>query len=462
MCSCLKGSRVAAERRAGRCWSWLAALAHSARYPTAALAVAALLLALLQLFLGRHLARQQLQQQGAEVTANLLLGEVALERFSPESLAALSGMRLGVGPRPAAACDWQRPGSCDQPDRLQTLRQQARQLQRLLCLRLGRCPLLLPAAGSSRGVWVEMLSPLETVWLFVPLPDPDGWPPDPWLLLIALLTGGLAGGLLHQLIEVNAPLRRLQEALTRVGEPQEQEQALPPGGSPAVRQLSRQVQALQERLVRGERERRTMLAGIAHDLRAPLTRLRLRTIPAVAEGGAVAADLDALERITAQFLQFAGADSQEPAVLLPLQELLAETAAVVGELPLELDLMPLQRRVRPTALARAVRNLLENAIDHGQPPLRLVLRPGEGGEREGFRIEVWDQGAGIAASDWQRALTPFVRLDGARRGRGHSGLGLAIAARIARDHGGQLRRLEGRPGFGVGLSGHSLAPVPEG
>lgn len=455
---------MVAERRAGRGGAWLAALARSARYPAAALAVAALLLALLQLFLGRHLARQQLQQQGVELAANLLLAEVALERFSPESLAALSGMRLAVGPRPAAACSWQRPSSCDQPERLPSLRPQARQLQQLLCLRLGRCPQLLPAAGASRGLWVEMLSPLETVWLFVPLPDPRGWPPDPWLLLIALLTGGLAGGLLHQLIEVDGPLRRLQQALARVGEPQalEREQALPQRGSPAVRRLTQHVQALQERLARSEHERRTMLAGIAHDLRAPLTRLRLRAIPAAAEGSAVAADLDALERITAQFLQFAGADSQEPAVRLPLQELLAETAAVVGELPLELDLVPLQRRVRPTALARAVRNLLENAIAHGQPPLRLVLRPGPAGEPEGFRIEVWDRGGGITASDWPRALTPFVRLDGARRGRGHSGLGLAIAARIAGDHGGQLQRLEGEPGFGVGLSGHSLAPAPEG
>jgi two-component system osmolarity sensor histidine kinase EnvZ len=454
---------VAAERRPLRTPTWLMPLLRRGLYPVASLAVAALLLALLQLFLGRHLARQHLQQQGAEVAANLLLGELALERFSPESLAAMSGMRLAVGSRPATACSWQQPDRCDRPERVQSLRPQARQLQQLLCLRLGRCPPLLPDAGAGRGVWMELNSPLERVWLFVPLPHPGGWPPDPWLLLIALLTGGLAGGLLHQLIEVNGPLRRLQGALARMGEPQELQPALPLRGSPAVRRLSRHVQALQERLVRSERERRTMLAGIAHDLRAPLTRLRLRLQGSATadDGGAVSIDLDALERITTQFLQFAGADSQEPAVWLPLQELLAETAAVVGDLPLELDLVPLQRCVRPTALTRALRNLLDNAIAYGQPPLRVVLRPGAPGEREGFRIEIWDRGAGIAAADWQRALMPFVRLDGARGGRGHTGLGLAIAARIARDHGGDLLRLEGSAGFGVGLSGHSLAPAPE-
>jgi two-component system osmolarity sensor histidine kinase EnvZ len=79
----------------------------------------------------------------------------------------------------------------------------------------------------------------------------------------------------------------------------------------------------------------------------------------------------------------------------------------------------------------------------------------------GFVIEVWDSGAGIAAEAWPIALEPFQRLDAARGGQGHCGLGLAIADRIARQHGGDLRRLEAAGGFGVALTGRSLpSPAP--
>lgn len=166
------------------------------------------------------------------------------------------------------------------------------------------------------------------------------------------------------------------------------------------------------------------------------------------------ADIRSIERITRQFMIFAGAEADETPVLVPLDALVAEAAAAVGEVPLALDLEPLVRRVRPIAVARAVGNLLDNALAYGQPPLRLVLRPlgpGEGkgrphGEAEavesGFEIQVWDCGEGIGPQQWDRAMTPFQRLDRARGWEGHCGLGLAIAAKVARDHGGDLRRLE--------------------
>jgi two-component system osmolarity sensor histidine kinase EnvZ len=224
------------------------------------------------------------------------------------------------------------------------------------------------------------------------------------------------------------------------------------------------------RLEAASRERATMLAGIGHDLRSPLTRLRLRLAlaaeaPMAAADLALAeADLAALERITRQFLVFAGAEAAEPALLVPLEHLLAEAAAGV-ELPLELDLPPLERRVRPTALARAIANLLDNACAHGRPPLRLVLRPWSPppadlrdaqAEEQGFEIQVWDRGEGIPAAAWARARQPFQRLDPARGDPGHCGLGLAIAERVAIDHGGGLERLVGPHGFAITLRGRSL------
>jgi two-component system osmolarity sensor histidine kinase EnvZ len=100
-----------------------------------------------------------------------------------------------------------------------------------------------------------------------------------------------------------------------------------------------------------------------------------------------------------------------------------------------------------------VGNLLENALSHGRPPLRLVLR---GIGEEGFAIEVGDGGEGIRPDEWERALQPFQRLDWARGVQGHCGLGLAIADRVAREHGGELSCRQEQGGFTVVLRGRSL------
>ena len=275
---------------------------------------------------------------------------------------------------------------------------------------------------------------------------------------LALVAGSLASLLLFLALEVQRPLRRLEGALAKVGLDSElpQAQLVASGGTAAVRRLTQRFNAMLNRIEATDRERRTMLAGLAHDLRSPLTRLRLRLASsgplAADERRRAEADLAALERITSQFLQFIGAETQEEPVLVPLEALVAEAANGVAQVQLELE--PMGRWVQPIALARAIANLLDNAAIHGQPPLRLVLRSiGQ----EGFAIEVWDAGPGIAEADWERALMPFQRLDPARSGVGHSGLGMAIAARVAQAHGGSLERLApARGGFAVVLKGRSL------
>ncbi len=275
--------------------------------------------------------------------------------------------------------------------------------------------------------------PLEPVWLFTSLPPAQKWPPDPLVLSLALVSGSGVAMLSFLWLEVQRPLARMEQALGRVG----REAQLPPlaqRGTGAVRRLTHRFNAMVRRLETSERERATMLAGIAHDLKSPITRLRLR-LSCLAlseeERSRSEADLDALERITSQFLLFAGGGDAEVPVRLPLDQLLAELSAPYDPADLLLDLEPLERRVQPTALARAVGNLIDNALSYGVPPLRLVLRgkPGPGGEEgESFRIEVWDRGEGIPEPRWEQALMPFQRLDEARGGKGHCGLGLAIAA----------------------------------
>lgn len=201
-----------------------------------------------------------------------------------------------------------------------------------------------------------------------------------------------------------------------------------------------------------------MLAGIAHDLSSPITRLRLRlglTGLAASDLQQAEADLAALERITSQFLLFAGGGDLEPDVAVPLEQLLAESAAGLDADTLALDLQPLVRVVQPVALARAVANLIDNARLYGAPPLRLELHEAEP-PGQGFRIVLWDGGPGIDAAHWQQALMAFQRLDAARGGSGHSGLGLAIAQRVAQAHGGGLERLTSNAhGFGIALWGTS-------
>jgi two-component system osmolarity sensor histidine kinase EnvZ len=428
------------------------------RYGAAALVAAGLALLLLQLLLGRRLVQAREEALGSQLSASLVLGEVALERFSPDGLAEVAGLRLAVGADP------ERQGNGPLRAIDGELAAQSEALRRQLCRRLGRCPELRPATRGPRGVWVAMESSLEQVWLFAPLPPLRGWPPDPLQLGLALGTGGLAAVLLFLSLEVQRPLRQLEEALGGVGL-EERPAAVPLLGTGSVRRLSLRFNAMLERLEAASRERRTMLAGIAHDLRAPLTRLRLRLAEASGgeggDGGTTArseADLAALERITGQFLLFAGAGGDEPAVVVPLDDLLAELAAVADARTLALDTVPLERRVRPVALGRAIANLIDNALEHGRPPLLLSLRPGPG--PDGFTIRLRDAGEGIPADQWTQALEPFQRLDRARGGQGHCGLGLAIAERVAREHGGQLRAGSDGPGEGfvVILEGRGLPP----
>jgi two-component system osmolarity sensor histidine kinase EnvZ len=142
------------------------------------------------------------------------------------------------------------------------------------------------------------------------------------------------------------------------------------------------------------------------------------------------ADLDALERITGQFLLFAGGGQGEDPVSLPLHDLVGELAARYDGRPLELDLEPVEACVRPVAMGRALANLIDNALSYGQPPVLIRLRS----EGHGLQLTVLDRGAGS----------------------GHCGLGLAIAARVAELHGGRLELHDLEEGFAVCL----VLPAP--
>lgn len=259
--------------------------------------------------------------------------------------------------------------------------------------------------------------------------------------LIALAVAGLAARLLTR------PLERLaaQAPALLAGTPTD---AGLEGSPREVRRLADAIGDAGERLRAVGRERELMLAGISHDLRTPLARLRLALeLGDAGDPGrraAMAADLEELDRALEQCLAFVREGRDEA-----LQS--TDLATIAGQL-LALRLQPddwqldgpaeLAVPVRPTLLRRALGNLMDNAERYGAPPFAVTLaRTGNA-----IEIQVTDRGPGVSPELLPRLGQPFLRGDPARGGSG-SGLGLSIAARAAQLHGGELI-LANRPGGG--------------
>ena len=223
------------------------------------------------------------------------------------------------------------------------------------------------------------------------------------------------------------------------------------GGPTEVAALAGSFNQMTESLARAERERALMLAGISHDLRTPLTKLRLgveilsdQSEPALVSS--MTRSIEELDSIVGQFLDFArdGASDAGEATTGGVQSLAREIAAACADhgqvLALALGPTPAVRMHRD-ALKRAIVNLIENAFRHGRAPVSLRTASVLGWAR----IEVVDAGDGIAEADLDAVKQPFRRASAARDGAPGSGLGLAIVERIARQHGGRLElaRAEG-------------------
>lgn len=259
--------------------------------------------------------------------------------------------------------------------------------------------------------------------------------------LIALAAAGLAARLLTR------PLERLatQAPALLAGTPVD---AGLEGSPREVRRLADAIGDAGERLRAAGRERELMLAGISHDLRTPLARLRLALELGDASDpsrrAAMAADLDELDSALEQCLAFVREGRDE--ALQP-----TNLTTLAGQL-LALRLQPddwhlqgpdeLTAAVRPTLWRRALGNLMDNAERHGAPPFAVMLAR----TAKAIDIQVTDHGPGAPPDLLPRLGQPFLRGDLARGGRG-SGLGLSIAARAAQLHGGELI-LANRPGGG--------------
>lgn len=293
----------------------------------------------------------------------------------------------------------------------------------------------------TRGGW----SPLQAIGQIVPT-----------LMVVGIGLTLLAAWLGRR---ITRPLGVFADAATRlgtdVGTP-----ALPESGPSELRAAARAFNRMQQRVQRLVEDRVQMLAAVSHDLRTPITRMRLRAdfVDDSEQQAKMLRDLDEMEAMIAAALAFAREEMVvEPRSRVDLRALLDEIAAElteVGETVRVSGAESAEIDGRRPALKRALRNLLENAVKYGhRADVHVTAEPAD------VAVTIEDEGPGIPEPELERVFRPFYRVEPSRsRQTGGTGLGLSAARSVIRSHGGDIilaNRAEG------GLAQLVTLPRPE-
>lgn len=279
-------------------------------------------------------------------------------------------------------------------------------------------------------------------WLVVPL---NRIAPPVSTPLIAIWLAGMAGLLALAALfawHITRPLTRLAKAADQLA--QGKPQRVQPSGPTETRLLGERFNAMLDTLAESNAVQRTLLAGLPHDLKGPLSRMWLRIEmledAAVKEG--MLKDVQDMQRMVNQFIGFVrGTDPNSyQFVAMNLNDWLEEQVAAweTAGSDVHLRAKPDQAvpvMADPLALGRLLDNLVSNALNHGKPPVEVSLNV----LADSAVITIADHGTGIAPERRYEALRPFSRLDQARTKTGSVGLGLALADIIAKAHKGGLR-----------------------
>ena len=288
-------------------------------------------------------------------------------------------------------------------------------------------------------------------WLNVAVGPPPGAPAWGVAFVAVFLLSALGIAVVAVVMgqRIARPMRRLAAAAGRLGRGEAVED-LAEAGPAETRETVRAFNLMRERLDRYVHDRTAMLAAVSHDLKTPITSLRLHAefVEDEETRARILAALDEMQRMTEDALAFIREDMQrEETRTVDLHALLDSVAADLAELGHDIAVADAGRVLvacRASALRRALRNLLENAVAYGGRATARIER-----DDEAIRIVIEDEGPGIPEGDLERVFEPFVRLETSRsRETGGSGLGLAIARSIARGHGGDIR-LENRTEGGL-------------
>ena len=264
-------------------------------------------------------------------------------------------------------------------------------------------------------------------------------------LLISLATVMLLGVWIVRML--TRPMRRLARAVERFG--QGEVKPLPEKGSQEVVAAARAFNAMQLRIQRYLNDRERLFASISHDLKTPITRLRLRAEMLEQEDQREAfcrdlEDLDMMVKGSLQSVRDTDIHENPTAVdLYRMLELMRDSAALAG-LQVSLGGERLQPYLaKPLALKRCLGNLLDNALYYGERA-EVSLEESE----QEIRVRIRDQGPGIPEDKLDRVFQPYTRLTPDHSGHPGMGLGLSIARNIARAHGGEVR-LQNHPEGGL-------------
>ncbi len=294
------------------------------------------------------------------------------------------------------------------------------------------------AAGRNLDAAVQLS---DGSWLnfAVPLGDAGFFLAGSYLLSMALMVLAVLGMSIWAVRRLTAPMAYFARASERLGR-DVYAPPLPEKGPQEIRQVTSTFNKMQERIRRFVEDRTEMVAAISHDLRTPITRLRLRAefLEDEDEKRKMFSDLDEMESMIESTLAFARDDAtQEPLEDVDLSALVQRVCHDFQDTGADVDFAPAGRLsygCHPTALRRAFANLIGNALKYGERA-RVSLEDQE----LSAAITIEDQGPGIPKEEQERVFMPFFRLENSRsRNTGGTGLGLTVARTIIHAHGGDV------------------------
>lgn len=311
--------------------------------------------------------------------------------------------------------------------------------------RLGPGTTVASRVNDEEGLWIGFAIARDSYWLQM---DPSRLKPlggSAWLMWLSFTTALSLVGAAIMAGLINRPLKRLSYAASRVREGHFHEAPLDEGAATSeIREVNIGFNRMAERLAKIEAERALMLAGISHDLRTPLARLRLETELSVSDPQTrelMVSDIEQLDDIIDKFLDYARPEPTDlgPVLLSGVISRCITPWRNNARLQITVDVgEDLQVLAEPVELGRVLSNLLENARRYGQSPsdgitrVEIVARVHDGW----VLLRVRDQGTGVSDETLKNLTQPFFRGDSARTSATGSGLGLAIVERSVQRMGG--------------------------
>jgi two-component system osmolarity sensor histidine kinase EnvZ len=311
--------------------------------------------------------------------------------------------------------------------------------------RLGPGTVIAASVNGEEGLWIGFRIDTDQYWMLLDRARFTRVGGKTWLIWLMTAAGlSLAGAALIARL-INRPLKQLSFAASRVRDGDFDASRLDEKAvTSEIREVNIGFNRMAQQLAKIEQDRAVMLAGISHDLRTPLARLRLETEMSVADPDArdhMAADIDQLDAIIDKFLDYARPDHAElkPVLLNDVIEACLYAVQDQGDMRINLDVSKgLYVLADEVELARVISNLLENARRYGKTPETgiAIVDITAKSRNEWVLLKVRDHGMGVAPEALPNLIKPFFRGDAARTAATGAGLGLAIVDKTVQRMGG--------------------------